>query len=51
MKTVYSINWKIAPKSLPAFKKWHKLACKGDTMTASERFVKEGGKIPKSKTE
>lgn len=43
----YSINWKFVPKEFEAFKRWHKRRLASDTLTAEERFLKEGGIIPK----
>jgi len=36
------------PQDWKEFKKWHKLACPSDTLSAEERFVKEGHKLPKN---
>jgi len=35
------------PKEWKEFRKWHKLACHSDPLSAEERFVKEGHKLPK----
>jgi hypothetical protein len=43
-----NIAWYLAPKEWKAFKKWHALACPTDELSSEERFVKEGGKLPKS---
>jgi hypothetical protein len=42
----YKINEKLAPKKWSDFKKWHKLACHTDPLTAEERYVEIGGKLP-----
>lgn len=49
MKGDFSVNKKAAPKDWRTFSRWHKLACKGDPMTAEKRFLALGGKIPKKK--
>jgi hypothetical protein len=47
----YNINKEAAPKEWAKFKKWHKLCCVRDPLTAEERFKKIGGKMPKKKAE
>lgn len=49
-EVIFSVNEKLCPKEWAKFKKWHKLACKNDPLTDEERFIKLGGKIPKSKS-
>jgi hypothetical protein len=44
----YNINVKVAPTEWLLFKKWHALACKGDPMTAKERWKALGRKTVKS---
>ena len=46
MKGDYTITSE-HPKDLKGFKRWHKVACPSDPLTAEERFVKEGGVIEK----
>ena len=41
----YSVNKKAAPTTLAKFKKWHKVCCKRDPLTAEERFIELGYKI------
>lgn len=48
MKGDYSITDQ-HPNDLKGFKRWHKAACPGDQLTAEERFVAEGGTLPKPK--
>ena len=43
----YSVNTKVAPTDWVKFKRWHKAACPSDPLSAEERFVKIGGKLPK----
>jgi len=43
----YQVNWEKAPTTKQAFKKWHKLACANDPLTADERFKQH----PKAKKE
>jgi len=46
----YMVNVSAAKmESFDTFKKWHKHACSSDKLTAEERYVKLGGKLP-SKT-
>lgn len=49
MKPIFTINWDKAPKEIKAFTRWHKECCQGDPLTAEERFLKEGGKMPEVK--
>ena len=42
-----NINWSIAPKQWTKFKRWHEAACSLDSLTAKERFMQEGGIMPK----
>ena len=46
MKGDYQIT-NLHPKGWKDFKRWHKLACPSDPLTAEERFKKVGGIIPK----
>jgi hypothetical protein len=34
------------PHEWKAFRRWHALACTSDPLTAEERFIKEGHKLP-----
>ena len=45
MERTFNIT-KDHPKEWKAFQKWHKLACPSDTLSAEERFIKEGGVMP-----
>jgi len=47
MKSNYYINELVAPKEWSKFKRWHKVACTSDPLSAEERFIQIGGKIPK----
>ena len=46
MKGDYSIT-NLHPTDIKGFKRWHKAACPNDPLTAEERFVAEGGTLPK----
>jgi len=47
MRGDFGVNMVAAPKDWKGFANWHKLVCKRDPLTAEERWVKEGNKLPK----
>lgn len=50
MKGDFSVcDKKFIPKTWSKFKKWHKLACKNDPLSAEDRFIKLGWKLPDKK--
>jgi hypothetical protein len=47
MKGDINIAVNIAPKEWTKFRRWHKLACSLDNLSAEERWVKMGNQLPK----
>ena len=45
----YIVNPKSAPKEWAKFKKWQPLAYPNDPLSAEERFIALGGKLPTKK--
>ena len=50
MKSNYNIAVYLAPKEWVKFKRWHKLACHHDPLSAEERFEQIGGKRENKRT-
>lgn len=48
MRGEVNIAVNLAPKNFKDFKRWHKAACGLDNLSAEERWVKMGNKLPKS---
>ena len=46
MESRIKIAEHLAPKNYLKFKRWHKAACALDNLTAAERWVKMGNKLP-----
>lgn len=46
MSSNINIAVHLAPKDFQAYKRWHKAACKLDNLTAEQRWVKMGNKLP-----